>query len=102
MLVLGTRHDAEQQRAEVAAVLSEIGLRPNDDKTRVVHIDEGFDFLAFPYQTGPETRQQVRPTSTPTPPRSRSPRSTGEDKGHRSPDHQPKPQNTYYGNSTRY
>ena len=28
-------------------MLSEIGLRLNDDKTRVVHIDDGFDFLGF-------------------------------------------------------
>ena len=47
VLVLGTRQDADKRRAEVAAVLSEIGLRLNDDKTRVVHIDDGFDFLGF-------------------------------------------------------
>ena len=47
VLVLGTRHDADERRAEAEAVLSEIGLRLNDDKTRVVHIDEGFDFLGF-------------------------------------------------------
>lgn len=47
VLVIGTRQDADERRAEVAAVLSEIGLRLNNDKTRVVHIDEGFDFLGF-------------------------------------------------------
>lgn len=31
-------------------VLSEIGLRLAEDKTRVVHIDEGFDFLGFRIQ----------------------------------------------------
>ncbi|MFH1330930.1 MAG: group II intron reverse transcriptase/maturase [Actinomycetota bacterium] len=47
VLVAGTREHAEQQRAGVAAVLSEVGLRLNEEKTGVVHIDEGFDFLGF-------------------------------------------------------
>ena len=47
VLVAGTRRDAEERRPEIEAVLSTLGLRLNEDKTRVVHIDEGFDFLGF-------------------------------------------------------
>ena len=47
VLVAGTRAHAEALRDEVAAVLAPMGLRLSDEKTRVVHIDEGFDFLGF-------------------------------------------------------
>lgn len=47
LLVSGQRHHAETLRAEVAAVLAPLGLRLAPEKTRVVHIDEGFDFLGF-------------------------------------------------------
>ena len=47
ILVHGTREHADAQWAEVADVLSEIGLRLAPDKTKVAHIDEGFDFLGF-------------------------------------------------------
>jgi RNA-directed DNA polymerase len=46
-MVSGDRHHAEALREEVAAVLASLGLRLSPDKTRVVHIDEGFDFLGF-------------------------------------------------------
>lgn len=47
VLVAGTRDHAEAVRAEAAAVLAPMGLRLSEAKTRVVHIDEGFDFLGF-------------------------------------------------------
>jgi RNA-directed DNA polymerase len=47
VMVSGQRQHAEALRAEVAAVLAPQGLRLADEKTRVVHIDEGFDFLGF-------------------------------------------------------
>lgn len=47
VLVAGRREHAEAQWNEVADVLSPLGLRLAPDKTRVVHIDEGFDFLGF-------------------------------------------------------
>lgn len=47
VLVTGEREDAETLRREVAEVLAPIGLRLSPEKTRVVHIDEGFDFLGF-------------------------------------------------------
>ncbi len=45
VVVAGQRHHAEALREEVAAVLATLGLRLSPEKTRVVHIDEGFDFL---------------------------------------------------------
>jgi RNA-directed DNA polymerase len=47
VMVSGTRQHAEALRADVAAVLAPLGLRLAEEKTRVVHIDEGFDFLGF-------------------------------------------------------
>ena len=46
-MVSGERHHAEALREEVAAVLAPLGLRLAPEKTRVVHIDEGFVFLGF-------------------------------------------------------
>ena len=46
-MVAGDRRHAEALREEVAAVLTPLGLRLSPEKTRVVHIDEGFDFLGF-------------------------------------------------------
>ena len=47
VMVSGTRDDAEALRDEVAAVLAPMGLRLSEEKTRVCHIDEGFDFLGL-------------------------------------------------------
>jgi len=46
-LVAGDRHHAEQLREQVSAVLAPLGLRLAPEKTRVVHVDEGFTFLGF-------------------------------------------------------
>lgn len=45
VLVAGDRADAERLRTEAAAVLLPMGLRLSEEKTVVVHIDKGFDFL---------------------------------------------------------
>jgi RNA-directed DNA polymerase len=50
VMVNGTRDDAEARWAEVAAVLAPMGLRLSEEKTRVCHIDEGFDFLGWRIQ----------------------------------------------------
>jgi len=50
VVVAGTRVHAEGLREEVAGVLAPMGLRLSEEKTRVVHIDEGFDFLGFRIQ----------------------------------------------------
>jgi RNA-directed DNA polymerase len=47
VLVAGTREHAEAVRDEAAAVLAPMGLRLSEAKTRIAHIDEGFDFLGF-------------------------------------------------------
>ena len=46
-MVTGDRHHAEALREEVSAVLAPLGLRLAPEKTKVVHIDEGFTFLGF-------------------------------------------------------
>jgi RNA-directed DNA polymerase len=47
LMVSGDRHHAVALRDEVAAVLAPLGLRLAPEKTRVAHIDEGFDFLGY-------------------------------------------------------
>lgn len=50
VLVFGTESHAEQARIEVAQVLAPMGLRLSEAKTRVVHMDQGFDFLGWHLQ----------------------------------------------------
>lgn len=47
IMVGGNRSDAEALRDEVSSVLAAMGLRLSKAKTRVCHIDEGFDFLGW-------------------------------------------------------
>jgi len=47
VVVAGTREHAEEVRVQVGQALAPMGLRLSEDKTRIVHIDEGFDFLGF-------------------------------------------------------
>jgi RNA-directed DNA polymerase len=58
LVVFGDRHHAEALREEVSAVLVPLGLRLAPEKTAVVHIDEGFDFLGHHFR-----RQRKRGTS---------------------------------------
>lgn len=58
VMVAGTRDNAEALREEIAGVLAPMGLRLSKAKTRVVHLDEGFDFLGFRIQ-----RRRKRGTS---------------------------------------
>jgi RNA-directed DNA polymerase len=50
ILVAGTREHAVAAQSEAAAALAPMGLRLSAAKTRVRHIDEGFDFLGFHIQ----------------------------------------------------
>jgi RNA-directed DNA polymerase len=50
VLVAGTRADAERLREETARVLLPMGLRLSAEKTVIVHIDEGFNFLGMHIQ----------------------------------------------------
>lgn len=58
VMVHGTREHVEALRVEVADVLAPMGLRLSDAKTKVVHLDEGFDFLGWRIQ-----RRRKRGTS---------------------------------------
>jgi hypothetical protein len=42
-----SREQAEQVKARLAAWLRPRGLAVNEDKTRIVHAEAGFDFLGF-------------------------------------------------------
>ena len=55
VLVHGNHADAETLWAETAAVLKPMGLHLSVEKTRLTHIDEGFDFLGWHIQ-----RRQIR------------------------------------------
>jgi RNA-directed DNA polymerase len=50
LAISGTRAHAEALRAEIAAVLSTMGLRLSEEKTLITHIDEGLDFLGWRIQ----------------------------------------------------
>jgi RNA-directed DNA polymerase len=50
VMVGGTRDDAEALWGEVDTALAPMGLRLSDEKTRVSHMDEGFDFLGWRIQ----------------------------------------------------
>jgi RNA-directed DNA polymerase len=54
VLVAGSQAHAQALREEVAAVLAPMGLRLSEHKTRITHIDEGFDFLGFRIQRHPK------------------------------------------------
>jgi RNA-directed DNA polymerase len=50
LVVSGTREDAEALRAEIAGVLTTMGLRLSPEKTLITHIDQGLDFLGWHIQ----------------------------------------------------
>jgi RNA-directed DNA polymerase len=50
IVVAGDREVAERLREQVAEVLAPMGMRLSMAKTRITHIDEGFDFLGWRIQ----------------------------------------------------
>jgi RNA-directed DNA polymerase len=50
VMVNGTRGHTEALWGDIGTILTKIGLRLAPEKTRIVHIDEGFDFLGFRIQ----------------------------------------------------
>jgi len=66
-MVAGERQHAEALREEVSGVLATLGLRLAAEKTRVVHIDEGFDFLSITIRRM-RKRERAGITSTPSRP----------------------------------
>ena len=71
VLVSGTEAHAEGLKVEVAAVLVPMGLRLSEEKTTIVHIDEGFDFLGFRIQRQRKPGTRTSGSSTPGHRRSR-------------------------------
>jgi RNA-directed DNA polymerase len=47
VVVAGTKAHAEALREEAATLLRQVGLHLSSEKTRISHVDEGFDFLGF-------------------------------------------------------
>lgn len=47
VVVFGTRDNVEAVRRQATAVLEPMGLRLSPSKTRIVHMEDGFDFLGF-------------------------------------------------------
>jgi RNA-directed DNA polymerase len=45
-----SREEAEQALALIGQVLHGLGLKLSPEKTRILHLDEGFDFLGWHYQ----------------------------------------------------
>jgi RNA-directed DNA polymerase len=58
IMVMGSKSHADALWDEVTQVLAPLGLRLSPTKTRVCHLDEGFDFLGFHIQ-----RRRKRGTS---------------------------------------
>ena len=54
-----SRHQAERVKARLAAWLAPRGLAFNEDKTRIVTLDEGFDFLGVRHEA-PFIRVEVK------------------------------------------
>jgi RNA-directed DNA polymerase len=50
VLVDGERHHVESLREQIAHVLAPMGLNLSQEKTRIVHMSVGFDFLGFHIQ----------------------------------------------------
>ena len=47
VMVNGSRKDAELLKDEVSSVLSQVGLHLSEAKTKICHINDGFDFLGW-------------------------------------------------------
>ena len=65
VMVAGQRHDAEALRDEIAAVLAPMGLQLSAEKTKICHIDEGFDFLGWRIQRRTNEAESARRPCTP-------------------------------------
>ena len=50
IMVCGTRKDMELLKDEVSNVLSQVGLRLSESKTKICHIEDGLDFLGWHIQ----------------------------------------------------
>ena len=59
-----TRQQAEQVQARLAEWLKPRGLAFNEAKTRIVRLDEAFDFLGFTIRRYPNGKTLIKPSAT--------------------------------------
>jgi RNA-directed DNA polymerase len=59
-----SREQAEQVKARLATWLESRGLAFNEEKTRVVHLTEGFDFLGFNIRQYRNGKLLTKPSTT--------------------------------------
>jgi RNA-directed DNA polymerase len=59
-----SRQQAEQVKARLAGWLAARGLAFNEAKTRIVHLNEGFDFLGFNLRRYPNGKLLIKPSPT--------------------------------------
>jgi group II intron reverse transcriptase/maturase len=52
VMLCRSREEAERALEKAAAILGELGLKLNEQKTKVRHVREGFDFLGFTFREG--------------------------------------------------
>ena len=57
-----SRQQAEKVREKLAGWLAERGLTLNEEKTRVVHLSEGFDFLGWNFRRYPGCKLLIKPS----------------------------------------
>ena len=57
-----TRQQAEDVRARLAGWLAPRGLSLNEDKTHIVHLTQGFDFLGFSLRRYPSGKLLIKPS----------------------------------------
>ncbi len=57
-----TRQLAESVREKLAGWLAERGLSLNEDKTRIVHLTQGFDFLSWTFRRYPSGELLITPS----------------------------------------
>jgi RNA-directed DNA polymerase len=57
-----TRHQSESVREKLAGWLAERGLSLNEDKTRIVRLSEGFDFLGWNFRRYPNGKLLIKPS----------------------------------------
>jgi RNA-directed DNA polymerase len=59
-----SRQEAEQVRERLAGWLTQRGLSFNEDKTTLVHLADGFDFLGFNLRGYPNGKLLIKPSKT--------------------------------------
>jgi len=62
VVLCGSQQQAGHVKARLAEWLGPRGLAFNEDKTRIVHLDEGFDFLGFNIRRYPNRKLLIKPS----------------------------------------